>query len=196
MDNKFTKQVAIYTTEGQNTDALTTEWYGRELTPPVRYRLTLLPQGLRFEAERGVKPALNPNARPGEFCGELWRYDVAEFFVATPGAERYMEVNLSPNGAWWGCVFTAPRVADAEAGRSLRVEYARGEVSEQGWKASLLIPREVFDALGMTPETCRFAVCAVQDAPDYLYLTTADDCSGEPDFHRPYAWKTAVLTES
>jgi hypothetical protein len=47
---------------------------------------------------------------PGNFLAELWRHDVAELFIADPASGRYFEFNLAPNGAWWSCEFTAPRV--------------------------------------------------------------------------------------
>ena len=49
-------------------------------------------------------------------------------------------------------------------------------------------------ALGITPENCRLAATAILNSPDYVFLTTAEDTKGEPDFHRPHAWPVAMLS--
>ncbi len=186
-------QVTIHQQKEQSFDAIEKEWYGRSVNPPYRYRLTLTEAGLLFEAERAEAAAVHPEAKPGCFQEELWRYDVAEFFIANADASRYLEMNLSPNGAWWGRVFGAPRVADDAASALLRVEQAQGCASASGWQASLLLPKDVLDALGFSLEHCRVAVCAVLESPNYIYLTTAEPCDTQPDFHRPDLWRLPLM---
>lgn len=186
-------QVTIHRQKEQCFYELGREWYGREVAPPYRYRLTLTEAGLLFEAGRAEAAAVHPDARLGCFQEELWRYDVAEFFIANADASRYLEMNLSPNGAWWGCVFSAPRVVDAAASALLRVGQTSGCASSDGWNASLLLPKDVLESLGLSPENCRLAVCSVLEAPEYIYLTTADACDTQPDFHRPDLWSQPIL---
>lgn len=186
-------QITIHRQKDQSFYELRREWYGREVSPPYRYRLTLTDAGLLFEAERAEVAAVHPDAKLGCFQKELWRYDVAEFFIANADASRYLEMNLSPNGAWWGCVFSAPRVTDAAASALLRVDQVSGCASSDGWKASLRLPKDVLDALGFSLENCRLAVCAVLEAPEYIYLTTAETCDTQPDFHRPDLWSPPIL---
>lgn len=185
-------QVLINTSEPGSFSQINKEWYGREVAPPYCYRMTHTCDGLLFEAKRAEPAALHPDAHAGKFQEELWRYDVAEFFISTADTSRYMEMNLSPNGAWWGSVFTAPRVVDAAASSLLRVESATGEATNDGWQASLLLPQEVLDALGFHLPDCRIAVCAVLESPQYIYLTTAAPCHTQPDFHRPDLWQHPV----
>lgn len=186
-------QVNIHQRNGQCFYELSKEWYGRSVNPPYRYRLTQTEAGLLFEAERAEVAAVHPGARPGCFQEELWRYDVAEFFIASADAGRYLEMNLSPNGAWWGCVFSAPRVADDAASALLRVEQAQGVATPEGWRASLLLPAAVLANLGLSLASCRLAVCAVLESPHYIYLTTAEPCNTQPDFHRPDLWQAPLL---
>lgn len=186
-------QVEIHSQIGQRFSEIGQEWYGRAVEPPYRYRLTLTEAGLLFEAERAERAALHPDARPGVFQEELWKYDVAEFFIHSEKAGHYLEMNLSPNGAWWGCVFTAPRVVKPGAEQLLRVEQAQGEATDAGWKASLLLPADVLRALDFDLSECHVAVCAVLEAPEYIYLTTANPCETQPDFHRPDLWPQPVM---
>lgn len=186
-------QVTIHQQEGQPFHEIGQEWYGRSVNPPYRYRLTLTAAGLLFEAERAEAAAVHPDAKPGGFQEELWRYDVAEFFIANADTGRYLEMNLSPNGAWWGRMFSAPRVPDDSVGSLLRVEYAQGCATPAGWKASLLLPADVLAALGLPFDRWRVAVCAVLEAPEYIYLTTAAPCDTQPDFHRPDLWSPPTL---
>lgn len=181
-------QVVIHKNAEPPYQEIRKEWYGRTIEPSYHYRFSLSERGLLFEARRMAKPSVHPHAIPGCFQKELWRYDVAEFFIAKGDLSRYVEVNLSPNGAWWASAFTAPRVVDEQVSALLRVEYATGEATDDGWQASLLLPQSVLDALGLHLPDCRVAACAVLEAPDYIYLTTANPCDTQPDFHRPDLW--------
>ncbi len=187
-------QVLIHSNTSGDFSQIEHEWYGRVVEPPYCYRLTHTRGGLLFEAKRAEGAAIHPEARAGKFQEELWRYDVAEFFISNADCSRYLEMNLSPNGAWWGSVFTAPRVVDEQGAALLRVEYATGVATDDGWQASLLLPQAVLDALGFHLPDCRVAVCAVLETPDYIYLTTAEPCDTQPDFHRPDLWCKLMLS--
>ena len=71
---------------------------------------------------------------------------VAEFFVSDPVTGHYLEVNLSPNGAHWACLFDAPR-------RQLAEVRTRAQVPRQmqggGWEAR-------FDVLAWMREHLHF----------------------------------------
>ena len=169
------------------------EWYGGAVAPPVRYSFTLENGSLVFTAAQDRAVRIHPAAKPGEYTVELWKYDTAEFFVANAEATRYLEFNLCPNGAWWACVFTGPREVDATA-PPLPAVKTRGCIRADGsWECRAELPAAYLEALGMPPGNCRLAAAAIQNSPDYLYLTTSDDLSGEPDFHRPASWPIAQL---
>lgn len=170
---------------------LAQDWYGTTVAEPVHYSFTIEGGNLMFRAWQKAAVSLPPYAVPGQFTEKLWMYDVAEFFIAAPGG-RYMEFNLCPNGAWWACVFSAPRVADAAAAAPQGVQ-TTGNVTAEGWEASAAVPLAELAALGISPDSCKLAATAILNSPDYLFLTTAEDLSGEPDFHRPHAWPAALL---
>lgn len=171
---------------------LTREWYGSAVAAPVRYSFRTDGTSLIFRAEQNAPVLLPPYAEPGVFTEKLWMYDLAEFFIASADGSRYLEFNLCPNGAWWACAFSAPRVA-MENAPAMQGITAQGSVTPGGWSAEAALPLSLLAELGLSVENCRLAATAVLNSPNYLYLTTAEDLSGEPDFHRPHAWPAAAL---
>ncbi len=133
------------------------------------------------------KPALiHPKARPGTFQAELWRYDVAELFLADPVSGRYFEFNLAPNGAWWSCEFTAPRVRAEEAEIAMPEVATFSEMAADGsWLAAIAIPLDLLRArLDFGPET-RLNVTMILESPEQRFVSATDLGGGEPDFHQP-----------
>ena len=171
---------------------LTHEWYGREILPHVEYSFSIQGENLVYCARQEKGVSIHPGAQPGAFTEELWRYDTAEFFISNAEGTRYLEFNLCPNGAWWACVFTGPRCKD-ETAPQLTAAATQGRSTPQGWECRAEIPLAYLASIGITPQDCRLAAAAIQNSPDYLYLTTAEDLSGEPDFHRPWAWPKARI---
>lgn len=80
----------------------------------------------------------------GGFTPELWRQDVAECFLGNPRSGRYIEFNLSPGGAWWACVFTAPRVPlqPQPSPDSFAVETSVAWFADH-WMARMSVPLEL-----------------------------------------------------
>lgn len=178
---------------GQLSGELRREWYGTELPEPVRYGFRVVEGKLVYTASQRRAVKLHPSAQPGEFVEGLWEYDTAEFFVANAEGTRYMEFNLAPNGAWWACVFTEPRVRDLSV-PPLPSVATRGVIALDGsWECRAELPLAYLEAIGIAPANCRLAAAAIQNSPDYLYLTTSSDLHGEPDFHRPWSWAPASL---
>jgi hypothetical protein len=169
---------------------LTHEWYGKALAVPVEYSFTIEEDNLVFRASQAAPVTIHPDAEPGEFTEELWMYDTAEFFVADADGKQYMEFNLCPNGAWWACAFSAPRVRDAAAGVPVAVR-TTGEVTPEGWRCSATLPLAYLRSMDIDIFSCRLAATCILNSPDYLFYTTSDDQSGEPDFHRPQSWAKA-----
>lgn len=173
---------------------LETEWTGMSVGTPLRYNLLLTETELVYRAARAEEPALHPTAQAGAFSTELWRYHCAEFFLAAPEGAPYMEFNLAPNGAWWACVFTAPRVA-AEPAPDLSAIRAEGVVSAQGWKAEMHVPLSLLEACGIPLPACRLAIGAAlpQNGTDRWLTTTPHDAATPADFHTPAAWALTTL---
>lgn len=171
---------------------LNCDWFGNPVTPAIEYSFSTDGENLIYRAAQAAPVHPHPEAQSGEFREELWKYDTAEFFIAAESGSPYVEVNVSPSGAWWACAFSAPRVPLSPAVLWEGVK-ASGRVDEQGWQCSISIPLSRLAALGITPDNCRLAATAILNSPDYIFLTTAEDTSGEPDFHRPHAWPKALL---
>ena len=178
---------------GQLSGELRREWYGTELPEPVRYAFRVVDGKLVYTASQRRAVKLHPTAKPGEFVEGLWEYDTAEFFVANAEGTRYMEFNLAPNGAWWACVFTEPRVRDASVPPLPSVSTRGGIAPDGAWECRAELPLAYLEAIGINPANCRLAAAAIQNSPEYLYLTTSSDLHGEPDFHRPWSWAPTSL---
>lgn len=186
-------QSIICTAHASLTQQLDCEWFGNPIAPAIEYSFTTDGEHLIFRASQAAAVHAHPDGKSGEFREELWKYDTAEFFIATESGFPYVEINIAPNGAWWASAFNAPRVPLSPAPDWAGVE-ASGVVTEQGWQCSISIPLHLLAELGIRPENCRLAATAILNSPDYIFLTTAEDTSGEPDFHRPRSWPPAMLS--
>jgi hypothetical protein len=162
------------------------DWYGTPLQPPAGYALAMDEQNLWFIAHHRKAATLHPLARPGRFQAELWKYDLAEFFLADPVSGRYFEFNLAPNGAWWTCELTAPRVRAEEIDIVMPGVATFSDMAEDGsWLAAMCIPLDLLRArLDFGPST-KANVTMILESPDQRFITAADLGEGEPDYHQP-----------
>ncbi len=167
------------------------EWFGTPIVPPFEFRFCLTEDSLVFSARRAAPALHHPEAQEGRFQELLWKYDTAEFFIATAEADRYVEVNIAPNGAWWSAAFTGPRVVNPAFPARPEGVCARGQSREQGWECSISIPLAYLRLMGIEPGStpCRIAATAILNSPEQLFLTTATNTSGKPDFHHPWDWE-------
>jgi hypothetical protein len=165
---------------------LTKDWYGVSQEHPAGFALAQDSHRLWFIATHRKPASLHPQSRPGKFMPNLWQYDVAELFLATPSGDRYFEFNLSPNGAWWSCEFKGPRIREEE------VEIVMPEVAtfselapDGGWVAALSIPLDLLRArIDFGPKSTG-NVAFILGHPKPSYLSAADLRGDEPDFHQP-----------
>jgi hypothetical protein len=172
------------------------DWYGREFSPQAAFCVAVDPRRLWLVASHGKPARLHPSARPGRFVAELWQHDVAELFLADPRSGRYFEFNLAPNGAWWSCEFTAPRVR-AEPGDIAFPEAATfAELGPDGsWVAALSLPRDLLEARLGFGDATRMNVTFILGSPEQRFLSAADLGPGEPDFHRPDRFRQVIFTD-
>ncbi len=189
--------VLLQRTDTPDWQQLNREWYGKPFTPPYEFRFHLTENDLVFSARRTSPALLHPKASKGHFQENLWKYDTSEFFIATADGSRYMEFNLAPNGAWWAAAFTDPRKVNPEVPAFPQGVTATGHADETGWVAEARIPLSYLGLMGICPgkAPCRIAATAILNSPEQLFLTTASDTSGSPDFHRPHSWEEARLTD-
>ena len=163
-----------------------TDWFGHHLEVPAAYGLAIDSSHLWFVATRNIAASISPQASPGEFIPELWKYDVAEFFLSHPSSGRYLEFNLAPNGAWWSAEFVAPRVRDyRQEGRIPGVK-TYSEIAPDGqWQAAASIPLDFLEARFDFGNQSRMNVTCIVDSPAQKFLSASSAASGEPDFHLP-----------
>ena len=162
---------------------LTRDWFGKEVEPPVFFSFALEEAALVFRSSRQEAALCHPEARSGLFEEQLWKYDVAEFFLSDPVTGNYLEFNLSPNGAHWACLFDAPR-SPLGALREIGVTSC-GSSGPEGWQARADVPLEwLQEELHFGVET-RVNATFVLNCPTPQYLTAANLGGGDPDFHRP-----------
>ncbi|MCP5536921.1 MAG: hypothetical protein H7A51_11910 [Akkermansiaceae bacterium] len=175
---------------------LENDWFGHKLDVPAAFGLAIDHASFWFVATRRKPASLHPQARPGIFTPELWKYDVAEFFLSHPTSGRYLEFNLAPNGAWWSAEFTAPRVrADKQDVEVPGVQTFSDLAPDGTWVAAASIPLDVLKArLDFGPET-RMNVTFIVDSPDQKFLTATPADGGAPDFHRPDLFQQVRIHE-
>lgn len=165
---------------------LTKDLNGDPLEVPAAFSLALDPKSLWFIANHRSPAMLHPKARPGLFQSELWRYDVAELFLMEPKTGRYFEFNLAPNGAWWTCEFTAPRIREDECEIAMPEVATFSEVAPDGsWVTAMSIPLDLLEArLDFGPAT-RANVTMILESPNQKFVSATDLGTGKPDFHQP-----------
>lgn len=97
---------------------------------------------------------------------------------------------LLPTGAWWACAFSDTRRANEDIPAPLAVD-TKCILTDEGWCAMARIPLN--ELRGVDIRDCKLAATFILDTPDQIFLTTADDLSGNPDFHRPDCFCTPIL---
>ncbi len=159
---------------------------GQALKMPAAYAVVMDTRCLWFLANHRQPASNHPQARPGLFQNELWKYDVAELFVSDPSSGRYFEFNLAPNGAWWTCEFTAARV------RAEKIEIAMPEIAtfsdlapDGSWVAAMAIPLDLLRARLNFGAVSRMNVAMILESPEQKFISASDLGDGDPDFHQP-----------
>ncbi len=168
---------------------------GTPLEIPAAFSIVLDTHRLWLVANHRKPALLHPQARPGAFQTDLWRYDVAELFLADPASGRYFEFNLAPNGAWWSCEFTAARVRADELEIVMPEVATFSEIAPDGsWLAALAIPLDLLKArLDFGPGT-RLNVAMILESPQQRFISAVNLGEGGPDFHQPGKFSKAVFS--
>lgn len=166
-----------------NWHALSRDWYGAVVTPPLRFSLEFPSHRIVFSAERLAPPVCDRTIANGTFKEGLWESEVAELFIREEDGPRYLEINLAPTGAWWWCVFESYRAratVQPSVPRGLRTT---SELSSSRWSASIELPYEEIPIALSNPAQARLNVTGVIRAPETKYLTWVALRSEKPDFH-------------
>ena len=169
---------------------LAKDWHGAPIADPAGFSLAMDGRRLWFIASHRKPATLHPQSRPGKFMAGLWQYDVAELFLASPSGDRYFEFNLSPNGAWWSCELKGPRVREEEIDIVMPEVATFSELApDGGWVAAMSIPLDLLRARIDFGNRTTGNVTFILGHPRPVYLSAADLGVGEPDFHRPAAFR-------
>ena len=159
---------------------------GEALTTPAAYSVVMDARYLWFIANHRQAALAHPKARPGLFQNELWKYDVAELFLADPSSGRYFEFNLAPNGAWWTCEFTAARVRAEEMDIAMPEIATFSEMAPDGsWVAAMAIPVDLLRARLNFGVATRMNVAMILESPEQKFISASDLGGCDPDFHQP-----------
>jgi hypothetical protein len=168
---------------------------GAPLDIPAAFSLVADPRSLWFIANHRKPALIHPQARPGAFQADLWRYDVAELFLADPVSGRYFEFNLAPNGGWWSCEFTAPRVRAEEVEIAMPEVATFSEMAPDGsWVAAMAIPLDLLKARLDFGSGTRLNVTMILESPQQKFLSAVSLGEGGPDFHQPGKFSQVVFS--
>ena len=156
--------------------SLDRQWNGQPSETSVQYLLSVEQNRLEFRAVFPSGSRCHPEAVAGEFTPELWRWDVAEYFIA---GRAYLEVNLAPNGAWWIQGFSEVREIDPQF-----------DISQLDIQA---YPEELRISIGLdglerylgSRSQWRGNVTAIINSPEYQYLSMIRLSGNQADFHQP-----------
>jgi len=168
--------------------AIAKEWHGSEISPPLLFSVAIDPKALWFLASRAAAPVCDRSLACGAFVEGLWEQELAEVFLCAAEGSRYLEVNISPSGAWWSCSFHGYRERDSSTALEGVEAWAEPLTSDSTrWEAGLKIPRASISSrisFGVQGGKSRGNVSGVvlsKSRP--LYLTYGNLEAANPDFH-------------
>lgn len=136
-------------------------------------------------AEHDSPPTCHPSARPGAFQAELWKFDVAEFFLSDPRTGRYLEFNLAPNGAWWSCLFRAPLDRCHPEDEPLPGVRTETTARPTGWHAEATLPLTWLREQLHFGDNSRLNATFILNSPQQRFFTAVPLGGRDPAFHQP-----------
>ena len=156
------------------------DWHGTTLEEPLCWELNLREEEGVYSVQMPFAPRNSSVDSRGEFVEGLWEQDVVELFLAGDSG-RYVEFNVSSQGAWWFMPFSDYRVrAEARCKRprvSVSVETARRE-----WRVELVFGLE--EIVAYLGRVTAWQVAAIHYGPKSVtYISSRNAKGGDPDFH-------------
>ncbi|YCM43720.1 hypothetical protein V2O64_20655 [Verrucomicrobiaceae bacterium 227] len=166
--------------------SIPSDWFGQSLTIPTRVLFWIADERLHFLAHASQGPGQHhPDSRPSQYHAELWKYDVAEFFLLDPRTGQYLEFNLAPNGAWWSCGFSSPRTPSPGEPTAIPDLETHTRQEDRSWSAHASLPLAWLREHYHFGEPSKINATLILRSPDQIFLTAAAPPGGAPDFHRP-----------
>lgn len=163
------------------------DWFGE---PCSENHFSIYTSGndLCFDAYVMASPPTRFPAKSGEYFEGLWEFDVAELFIAADHSDRYVEINLAPNGAWWLMAFSAPRQRIADFRIDQETIKTQSTLALDNWQSAVCIPHGLLQNILQT-DTMRFNVTFILGKPAQ-YLSYCNLHTAQPDFHLPARFKS------
>jgi hypothetical protein len=172
------------------------DFHGGKRERPLMYSLAEDGEYLWFVAASASPAQLHPQARPGMFLSELWKYDVAELFIADSVSGRYAEFHLAANGAWWSGEFVGIRERAGDEDVPFPEVETYAEISlEGGWMAAMAIPIDLLQARIGYGTASKMNVCFVADSPEAKHYSVVTLAGDRPNFHQPQAFSQVAYTD-
>ncbi len=163
---------------------LKNQWNGAPSHQTFDYSLRITDQTLTFDVTFASTAKGLPNSKSGQYTPELWKWDVAELFISNLEG-KYLEINLSPTGAYWIQGFLTTRCPDPEFTPSLY----NARASSEGIQLSLTALETYLGA----SSAWRLNVTGILNSPDYIFLSQTPLPGGEADFHQPQHFSFALI---
>ena len=158
------------------------DWQNQPFDGGFSFLVATSPKEIYFTIQTLGFTNFNKNLEPSDFVSGLWEMDVAELFIKEDFSDRYFELNLSPSGAWWGCVFDSYREQNALT-NSLSVQII-SQQSNNVWNAAIALKRSDLDlSFSFTPTT-KLNVTAILGQPHRHHLSWANLPLKQVDFHQ------------
>lgn len=162
------------------------DWEGESLPFELSCRFGLVERegqkSFMFAVKGEGMMQTHPDAKPNDFTAELWRYDVAEFFLGRTDSPAYWEFNLAVNGAWWSQGFSSYRRPLSSSQEPFAGVLTQARQKGNSWQVRALIPMDNFKGLHL--ESMAFNATAIIASPKQRFVTLQQPPEGsEPDFH-------------
>jgi len=167
------------------------DWNGKTVEPGLEVKVSLTETELRFGGERKFPPTNVFESRPFQFYEGLWEADCLELFIGQLNGERYLEVNLAPNGSWAIFVFSSYRQLEETVSEiSPKIET---DLREEFWSSYISLSIDFISdkLLGSSAQGradigkhSSYNVSAtIKNHQEILYLTWVEPVATKPDFH-------------
>lgn len=165
---------------------LNKDWSGSALSefaiPCFSFHLGLAEDFLIFGGSRGVCTEKLREVPQPEFIEGLWQKTLVELFLGLED-KKYLEINLSPQGAYWCCSFSDYRL---RAAQQIPPQGVRTFCASEGpnWRVLMYLPFKKASLKRSEIKNLHFS--AILRPPSSLrlcYLSSKPQIEQAPDFH-------------
>lgn len=170
---------------GHHGHDILSDWFDQQLDRSVRFYFAVFDQRFHFLVESKLGSGFShPESLAGTYQAELWKYDVAEFFLLDPLTGHYLEFNLSPNGAWWTCGFSDVLVPmGGQPAPVPHVETTSQELNDS-WRAQASFPLDWLSQYYHFGSSSRLNTTFILNSPSQIFLTANPPKGNQPNFHQ------------